>query len=285
MKKSLLLKSDKSQLMPYPEINISMFVNKHTISYFDQGPEKAPVIVFIHGFPFSKSMWRKQAEALKESARVIAYDVRGHGDSDSGTENLSIDLFVQDLISLLDKLNTDKVILCGLSMGGYIALKAIEDHPERFRALILCDSNCVADTPEAKDKRMKAIETIRVKGVKKYVDESIENLLAAENFTTKPGLVTEIRTMMVNTAWQTLVNTLQALSTRKETCSKLQEIRIPVLIIVGHEDIVTPPEAAKFIHEQVKGSVLNILPDAGHLSNLENPEQFNNILKKFIASV
>lgn len=271
--------------MQYPGNNISMFANKHTISYFDEGPENAPVIIFIHGFPLNKSMWRKQAEALKESTRVIAYDVRGHGDSDSGTVDFSIELFVQDLLSLLDLLKIDKAILCGLSMGGYIALNAIENHPDRFRALVLCDSNCVPDTPEAREKRVKAIESIREKGVKKYVDESIEYLLAAENFTTKPGLVAEIRTMMVNTAWQTLVNTLQALSNRKETCSKLPEIRIPVLIIVGIEDIITPPDAAKFIHKKINGSMLSILPHAGHLSNLENPEQFNDILKKFVASV
>ncbi len=271
--------------MQNPGISISMFVNKHTISYFDEGSENAPVIIFIHGFPFNKSMWIKQAEALKENARVIAYDVRGHGDTDSGTQDFSIELFVQDLISLLDKLKIEKAILCGLSMGGYIALNAVENHPERFSALVLCDSNCIADTPDAKEKRMKAIENIRENGVKNYVDESIEYLLAAENFTTKPGLVDEIRTMMVNTAWKTLVNTLQALSTRKETCSKLPEIRIPVLIIVGKEDIVTPPEAAQFIHEKIKGSLLSILPHAGHLSNLENPDKFNEILKKFIASV
>jgi 3-oxoadipate enol-lactonase len=271
--------------MKYPGISISMFVNKHTISYSDEGPENAPVIIFIHGFPFNKSMWRKQAEALKEHTRVITYDVRGHGDSDSGTLDFSIGLFVQDLLALLEKLKIDKAILCGLSMGGYIALNAVENHPERFRALVLCDSNCIGDTPETKGKRIKAIESIREKGVKKYVDESIENLLAAETFKTKPAVVDEIRTMMVNTAWQTLINTLQALTTRKETCGKLPEIRIPVLIIVGKEDIVTPPEAAKFIHEKIKGSMLSILPHAGHLSNLENPDQFNDILKKFIASV
>lgn len=270
--------------MRYPVINNSLFANKHTISYFDAGPENEPVIVFIHGFPFNKSMWSKQAETLKESTRVIAYDVRGHGDSGTGTGDFSIELFVQDLISLLDSLNIDKAILCGLSMGGYIALNAIENHPERFRALVLCDSNCVADTPEAKEKRMRAIETIRENGVKKYVDESIKNLVAHDTFTTKPGLVAEIRTMMVNTAWQTLVNTLQALSSREEACSKLPEIRIPVLIIVGQEDVLTPPEAAKYMHEKIEGSVLSILPHAGHLSNLENPEQFGEILKKFISS-
>lgn len=271
--------------MHYLGINISMLVNKHTINYYDEGPVNAPAVIFIHGFPFNKSMWSKQTEALKENVRVIAYDVRGHGDSHSGTEDFSIELFVQDLISLLDELEIDKAILCGLSMGGYIALNAVENYPDRFRALVLCDSNCVADSPEAREKRMKAIESIKENGVKKYVDDSIEHFLAAENYTAKPRLVSEIRSMMVNTEQQTLEKTLQALSNRKETCSKLSEIRIPVLIIVGKEDAITPPEAAKFIHEKIVGSVLSILPHAGHLSNLEKPEQFNDILKKFIASV
>jgi 3-oxoadipate enol-lactonase len=135
-------------------------VNNISISYLDAGPVDAPVIVFIHGFPFNKSMWKSQVEALKAQYRVIAYDVRGHGDSDSGTVQFSIEQFVSDLIGFLDALKVEKVTLCGLSMGGYIALNAIQNFAKRFDALILCDTQCIADTPETKEKRMKAIESI-----------------------------------------------------------------------------------------------------------------------------
>ncbi len=124
-------------------------------------------------------------EVLKENYRVIAYDVRGHGNSDAGTEDFSIDLFATDLLNLMDALKIDKAILCGLSMGGYIALNAVENYPDRFDALILSDTTCTADTPEAKEKRMKTIESIRKNGVEKFADESITNLFAPESFVDK----------------------------------------------------------------------------------------------------
>ena len=162
-----------------------MIINNLLVSYTDEGKEGSPVIIFIHGFPFNKSMWNLQVESLKDDYRLITYDIRGHGNSDAGNEDFSIDLFANDLIGLMDALKIDKAILCGLSMGGYIALNAIEKHKERFDALILSDTQCIADTPEAKEKRIKAIESIRKTGVEKYAEESIKNLFASESFTTR----------------------------------------------------------------------------------------------------
>ena len=115
--------------------NIRITVNNLTVSYNDEGPDEAPVIIFIHGFPFNKSMWDMQVEALKDTYRVIAYDIRGHGNSDTGNEDFSIELFVNDLLLLMNTLKLNKTMLCGLSMGGYIALNAIENYPERLTRL------------------------------------------------------------------------------------------------------------------------------------------------------
>ena len=141
--------------------NLKITVNDLTVSYNDDGQDGAPVIIFIHGFPFNKSMWDKQFNALKNNYRVIAYDVRGHGNSDAGTGDFSIELFVKDLLNFMDALKIDKTMLCGLSMGGYIALNAVENFPNRFDALILSDTNCIADIPEVKEKRMKTIASIK----------------------------------------------------------------------------------------------------------------------------
>ncbi len=260
-------------------------INDITISYSDEGKNGTPVIIFIHGFPFNKSMWNLQVKELKDNYRVISYDIRGHGNSDAGNGDFSIELFVKDLLSLMDALKIDKTVLCGLSMGGYIALKAIENHPERFDALILSDTHCIADTSEVKEKRMKAIESIRNSGIEKYADESIKNLFAPESFTTREEEIAVVRKMIVKTAKESLCKTLLALSVRKETCSKLAEIKVPVLIMVGKEDKITPPAAAQLMHEKIKNSFLNIIEHAGHLSNLENPGDFNEHLKKFVASV
>lgn len=272
-------------IMRQIENNIRITVNNVTLSYNDAGPEGAPTILFIHGFPFNKSMWNVQVETLKTDYRVITYDIRGHGNSDLGDEDFSIELFGQDLILLMDALKIEKAIVCGLSMGGYIALNAIGNYPDRFTGLVLSDTNCASDTPESKDKRMQAIESIRKNGVEKYADESLKKLFAPESFTTKLKELDKAREMITTTSKQSLYNTLHALAKREETCTKLPEINVPVLILVGYEDVITPLEAAHSMHEKIKGSFLHIINQAGHLSNLENPVEFNDQLKTFLTVV
>ena len=265
--------------------NITTSINQFSVCYDDQGPEGAPVIIFIHGFPLNKSMWDKQIQALKNDFRVIAYDIRGFGKSGSGEQNLSIELFVNDLLTFMDELNIDKSILCGFSMGGYIALNAIENHPNHFNALILCDTNCTADMPEAKENRMKAIENIRLNGLEKYADESLKKLFTPESFSTNQAAIAAASVMIMNPPNQMMYIPLYALANREEPCHKLHDIKIPVLILVGKGDIITPPEAAKLMHEKINGSTLHIIDHAGHLSNMENPDEFNNQVTMFAAQV
>lgn len=271
--------------MSYIENIIKINTNNINICYIDEGPKDAMVIIFIHGFPFNKLMWNLQLQELKANYRVIAYDIRGYGGSDAGTEDYSIELFAKDLICFMDALRIDKTVLCGLSMGGYIALNAVENYPERFSALILCDTNCIADTSETKEKRMSAIEGIRKNGEIEYVETSIKNLFSPESLSIMEYEITALKEEIVNTSGQTLCNTLLALAWRRETCSKLPEIKIPVLIMVGREDKITPPDAAQSMHERIENSSLVIIENAGHISNLENHNEFNNHLKKFIFSI
>jgi len=265
--------------------NNRISVNNHTISYNDEGPDEAPVVILIHGFPFNKAMWNKQVEILLENYRVISYDIRGHGDSDAGTDDFSIGLFTKDLLGLMDFLKVEKAILCGLSLGGYIALNAIENFPKRFKALILCDTTCTADTSETKEKRKIAIENIAKYGVEQYANESIKNLFAPETFVTSKEKTIEIKEMILKTSAQTLSGTLLALAARKETCRKLPEIKVPVLIMVGKEDKITPPSAAIFMHQNIKGSKLHIIEHAAHLSNIENSYEFDEHLVEFVSSM
>ncbi len=271
--------------MRYLGNNISKTVNSIAVIYNEEGPYSAPVILFIHGFPLNKSMWNPQMEAFKNDYRVIAYDIRGHGKTEHGDKDFSIDLFVSDLIGFMDAFYIDKAIVCGLSMGGYIALKAVEDYPNRFSGLVLCDTNCLADTTEAKENRLKAIENIKQNGVEKYAGESLEKLFAPGSLLTKERVTESVRKMILKTTEQSLISTLTALSTRQETCSRLNEITIPVLIMVGSEDIITPPSAAQSMHEKIPGSILEVIDHAGHLSNLENPDSFNKKLRSFISSL
>lgn len=271
--------------MYYSEKSLSLIAGNQMLSYIDEGSINAPTIILIHGFPLNKTMWTSQVEEFKGNYRVIAYDIRGHGYSSAGDEDFSIELFVNDLLSLMDALKIDKTILCGFSMGGYIALNAIENHPERFNALLLCDTNCTADLPEAKEKRMKAIESIQEKGLEQYAEESLKKLFAPISLSNQIDEVAVVREMIMKTSTQSLFKTLHALAGRKETCTRLNKIKVPVLILVGKEDEITTPAVALSMHEIIKGSTIHIIDDAGHLSNMENPEQFNYQLRKFFETL
>jgi 3-oxoadipate enol-lactonase len=258
-------------------------VNNIHISYSDKGPRNTLNIIFIHGFPFNKSMWTGQEEILSQEYRVITYDVRGHGESDFGNEDFTIDLFAKDLIELLKHLKIDKAVLIGLSMGGYIALKAVLDFPNRFEALVLSNSHCFADTDVAKEKRVKAIQMIETEGLKKYADMSVQNLFSEESFVSRTDEIEFIKKMILNTSRQAIKKTLEALANREETCNRLSEIKIPTLILHGKEDKITTKESSQILHKKIKNSVMQYIDHAAHISNLENPDEFNRQLSRFLA--
>ncbi|MEW5798607.1 MAG: alpha/beta fold hydrolase [Bacteroidota bacterium] len=263
-------------------------INNVLLRYVDIGIPNATPIIFIHGFPFSHRMWMfpgGQTEALSGSNRVIAYDVRGHGESEVGTGHYSIEFFVDDLIGLMDHLAIHKAILCGLSMGGYIALRFAERNPERLLGLVLCDTRSEADSNEGKVKRAAAIKNVQINGMKSYAAESVKNLFAPESFDRKPEAVKLIQSLIERTAPLSIFGTLLALASRTDTTAFLSNIKCPTLIMVGEKDVLTPPAASQSMHEKIPGSELHVIPNAAHLSNMENPEEFNKHLIEFVAKI
>jgi 3-oxoadipate enol-lactonase len=253
--------------------------------YTDRGNTEGIPIVFIHGFPFDHSMWEAQVNALPAKFRPVTYDIRGHGLSESGSCHYSLEFFADDLFALIEHLNLDKPIICGLSMGGYITLRAFERKPDAFRALILCDTRSEADTNEAKIKRSSAVKTIEEKGVQKYAEDSVNNLFWEANVQSVIPAVSKIRTIIENMSADVLCATLIALAARTDTTEVLDQIKIPVLIMVGEHDKLTPPIAAESLHENITGSELQVIKNAAHLSNLENPEEFNGHLLSFLSKM
>jgi len=253
-----------------------------SVSYLDEGTQTGSPIIFIHGFPFNKVMWEDQLDLLKGDYRVLAYDVRGHGDSNPGIQQFSIQQFVSDLFLFMDALYIKKAIVCGLSMGGYIALKAVQQDSDRIAGLILCDTQCTADTEEVKKKRSDTIHSVQANGLKQYTEDSVEKLFSKTSLANNKKIVSAIEGTILHTPIETIINTLMALAGRTETCSSLHLIKIPVLIMVGGEDRITPPEASQKMHELIPQSELYILEKSGHVSNLEAPESFNLHLQDFL---
>ncbi len=260
-------------------------VEGNQISYIDEGNRGRAPLIFIHGFPFNKTSWEPQVDAFKNDYRVIAYDVRGHGDSDAGTEEFRIDQFAKDLFDFLDALELDKVIICGLSMGGYIILNGILQQPDRIIGLILCDTQCAADSNEGRKKRIDTIELIQHEGLKQYAHDSVQKLFSPVSLQSKKELVSFIENTILTTRIETITQTLMALADRKEMCATLYMTEVPVLILVGEDDKVTNVEAHEKMKELIPNSELHVISKAGHLSNLENAEEFNTHVSAFLKKL
>lgn len=269
---------------PTKGYDLTIEMNDFILSYDDVGEGRIP-IVFLHGFPFDKTMWEKQIEFLKTSYRLIACDIRGFGKSKDEKSLLNMDLFADDLIEFMDKLSIDKAVICGLSMGGYITLNAAKRFPDRFEALILCDTQCIADTEEIKEKRLKTIAKIEMEGVAHFNEEFIKSVFHKDSLTHKKELVEELGSVVFANSQHSIIQGLLALAIREDTCATLEKIRIPTLIICGREDAVTPLEESQYLKEHVLGSTLKIIDDAGHVSNLEQPNEFNEHLVEFLINL
>jgi 3-oxoadipate enol-lactonase len=255
-----------------------------SIEYETAGPRNGVPVVFVHGFPFSRAMWAPQAVALKADHYIVTYDVRGHGGSDPGDGHYTVELFVDDFIALLDRLHLKSVVGVGLSMGGYILLRAIERHPERFRGLVLCDTRSEADGNEGKVKRARQAADIREHGLASFTENFLKAVFAESTPAEKPGVVESIRSVISKTSPITVAGTLIALAGRTDSSSSLYRIGVPTLILVGRDDAVTPPSASQAMKDKIPGAEMRVIPRAGHLSNLENPEEFTKHLAGFLAT-
>ncbi len=246
----------------------------------DTGGSQPPV-VFIHGFPFNSSMWDGQIDALAGRFRTIAYDVRGHGVSDPGDGIFTIDSHVDDLFGLLDLLQPGPVISVGLSMGGYILQRALEREPARFRAVILADTRNDSDSNDARLKRAENIKNVRARGSAAFADGFIPNVIAPAS-AGRADLTAKIREMITTIDPRHIAGTLLALASRPDTSQSLSRLGVPALFVVGAYDKTSPPEFMEKMHESVPGSSYAVIPDAGHLSNMENPGAFNTALLTFL---
>jgi len=258
-------------------------VNGGEIFYVDVGVSKATPIVLIHGFPFSHEMWDPQIEALQKRFRVIAYDLRGHGKSGVGDGQYTLEFFVDDLLALLDHLKIEKAVLCGLSMGGYIALRTVERNPGRVRGLILVDTQAKADCNEAKLKRAAAIKSVKANGVKAYAEGFVKSVFAPQTFANNKAAVEKIRRIIQSNSSLGICGALLALASRTETTEALSGIKVPTLILVGEHDALTPPSASQEMRNKIPNSEIHVIPNAAHMSNLENSKEFNKQLLDFLG--
>lgn len=264
--------------------DIKIKANDISICYDDLGEGDIPII-FIHGFPFNKSTWQPQIDFLKPTNRIIAYDIRGFGESTANNEKVSISLFADDLVSFMDVLHIKKAIVCGLSMGGYILLNALHRYPSRFAAIILSDTQCIADSPQTREKRNQTIKEIEMEGLNDFATAYIKNIFFTDSLNEKKELTEKMKNIILSTSQKTIIHTMDALAHRHEMCSWLNKITVPALILCGKDDTITPLSQSEYLRNKISNSIFHSIDKAGHLSNLEQPEEFNNHFNNFLFSI
>jgi 3-oxoadipate enol-lactonase len=227
-------------------------------------------------------MFEAQLVLADRGWRVIAPKLRGFDGATGDPSASSIDDYAADVIDLLDALHVDEAVIGGVSMGGYIAFAMFRHAPRYFQGLILADTKSQADTPEALEGRRKLLQLVQEKGPPAVADEMIPKLLGETTRRTRPQIVDLVRSLVLANSTDAIAGAIRALMTRPDSTPLLSTIHRPALILVGDEDVVTPKAAAEEMHRGIAGSQLAIIPGAGHLSNLEQPEPFNAALADFL---
>lgn len=255
------------------------------IGYDDQG--EGPPIVFLHGFPHDRSLWAAQRIALAPQARCIVPDLRGFGDS-STHGPYSMDRYADDVAMLLDWLAIDRAVVCGLSMGGYIAMALWRRHADRVRAFVFCDTKAAADTDEGKVRRDEFAAQVKRDGTRIIADAQIVGMVGSATRDRRPEVVATLRAMMGRQSSAGVIGALQALRDRPDSRDTLRSINVPSLVIVGEDDVLTPMKEARAIAEALPPAArvrLEIIAGAGHVPCLERPAATTHAISDFLATL
>ncbi len=254
------------------------------ISYYDSG--SGFPVVFLHSFGHDKLMWIGQLTHFENGGyRVIAPDFRGHGESGFDRNNHTIETMAGDILTLLKQLQIKQAVIIGISMGGYVALRLWATHPEVIRALVLSNTKAEADTEEVKTRRMAQIEFIKEKGLEEFVNNYAQRRLAKKTIETKPWVLDLIKLMNLAMSGESLILTLTAMMQKADESRILTAINVPTLVTVGSEDSFIPISSATVMRDKIRGAKMVSMEHTGHVSSLEDPITYNDVLGSFLKSV
>lgn len=251
---------------------------------YDEAGSGTPVVL-LHGFPFNRTMWSEQIEALAPRHHVLAPDLRGHGDTTVTSGPATMEDMARDVSALMEKLNISRAAVCGFSMGGYVALALYRMFPLRARALVLADTRPGPDTEEARANREAQAEKALQEGMAGIADTMLPKLLSPKTVARNPAVVARVRELILKTNPEGAAAALRGMAQRRDQTSFLSRVVAPALIMVGRDDMITPLPEAQLMHREIGGSRLEVIEDAGHVSNLEQPESFNAALTKFLREL
>ncbi|MBI4544578.1 MAG: alpha/beta fold hydrolase [Gemmatimonadetes bacterium] len=244
-------------------------------------------VLLVHGFPFDSSLWEPQLERLPRRWRWLAPDLRGFGRTEGGVGGgpYGMELFAEDLAALLEELGVTRAVVCGVSMGGYIAMAMVRSYPERVRALVLCDTKAGAETEQGKKGRAELAERVLAEGSSALVAGLLPRLLAERTRREQPELVQWLSGVMESVSPQTAARGLAGMAARADSTELLSRIAVPTLVLVGAEDVISGVAEAEGMAGGIPDGRIMVIPAAGHLPNLEQPPAFNRALVQFLEAI
>jgi 3-oxoadipate enol-lactonase len=259
-------------------------VNGMRIAYDDHGAGLP--IMFLHAFPLNRSMWAEQVKALLDENRfrLVAPDWRGFGESDITTDVSTMEMFADDIAALMDTLGIDAAIICGLSMGGYVAFAFLRKYPRRVSGLILADTRPGDDSAEVRANRENVAVLAEAQGTGAIADLQVPRLISDYTRQHFPAVELRIRQMIDAATSQGIAAASRGMALRADSSDLLSAITCPTLVLVGEHDIPTPPDIAQDYAAKIAGAQLVVIPRAGHLSNLEQPQAFLQAVGAFLQA-
>lgn len=258
-------------------------INGRIVGYDDSG--SGIPLVLIHGYPLNRMMWEAQWEGLAQSARVLAPDLRGFGESEMVDAPVQISTYAEDVREFLLAMGIEQpAVICGLSMGGYVALAYLRQYPEQVAGLVLANTKATADSREAKEGRDKNIALAQEKGADAIAEAMLPKMLAPKTYTTNPELAAQVKRIMASATVPGIVGALGAMRDRPDSITTLEQFELPTLIIAGADDQLMPMAEQEKMKRAARNSTLVVISDAGHLSPMEQPDAFNRALAEFLAT-
>jgi 3-oxoadipate enol-lactonase len=243
---------------------------------------QGPTLVLLHAFPLNQDMWSDQIEALAEASYVITLDLPGFGSSQTTDGDYSLDTMAEIVHEFLRHLGHERVVLGGMSMGGYIALAYARKYPAHLQGLILANTKAGPDSPEARAARLKQIAEIESSGLIPLATTFPGRVVTPASKLQRPELVKRLADSIVGNNAVAVAGALQAMADRPNSLDVLPGVHVPTLVIVGEADALTPPSESELMMEHLPNGTLVRIPAAGHLSNMEQPEAFNRAIASFM---
>ena len=257
--------------------------NDQLILAHDESGEGVPVVL-LHPFPLNRTFWSPQLGAFVDHCRCIAPDLRGFGGTPA-VPPFSIDRYADDVAALLDQLSIESAVIGGISMGGYVALSMWQRHRSRVRGLMLFDTRAGADSDIARSQRADQIASARTGGSASVAAALLPAVLGATTRARHPEIVAEVQRIMLRASTAGIIGAIEAMMNRADSTNALKTIDVPTLVVCGAEDVLTPPEESRAMHDRIPGSTLEIIEGAGHLSSMERQSAVNHVIREFLAQL